>query len=56
MEIEKLKLWRKENGLTQRKMADKLGCSERYYQGIESGEYKPSAILEKLIGIITKED
>lgn len=34
---ENLKRARKEKGLTQQQMADKLGISQRYYQKIEQG-------------------
>ena len=35
---ENLKKARKEAGLTQQQMADKLGISERYYKQIEAGQ------------------
>lgn len=34
---ENLKRARKEKGLTQQQMADKLGISQRYYQKLEQG-------------------
>ena len=38
MAREKLKKARREAGLTQQQMADKLGISLRYYQNIETGD------------------
>lgn len=52
MDKERLKAWRKSHNLTQRQMAEKLGCTERYYHGLETGEYKPSSIMERLIKVV----
>lgn len=51
-----LKAWRKKDGITQKAAAKALGCSERYYQGLEGGGYIPSSIMIKLVGIVTKKD
>jgi len=40
---------RKKSGLTQEKLAEKLGVSARYIQSLEAGEYFPS--LPKLVAL-----
>lgn len=41
----RLKLLRQKSGLTQRKMADLLGKTERHYQAIEAGTINVSATM-----------
>lgn len=44
-----LKLFRKQQGLTQTKMAEKLGISVAHYRNIETGIYDPSyRVMEQL--------
>ena len=55
MARENLKKARREAGLTQQQMADKLGISERYYKQIEAGKRTGGFTLwdtmEDLLGI-----
>ncbi len=55
MARENLKKARKEAGMTQQQVADKLGISLRYYQNIEKGSREGNFILwdclEDLFGI-----
>lgn len=48
-----IKKLRKEKGLTQTYMADKVGLSERQYRRIEKGEVKKYDL--KIISILSKE-
>lgn len=48
-----IKRLRKEKGLTQTYMADKVGLSERQYRRIEKGEVKKYDL--KIISILSKE-
>ena len=55
MSRETLKVARKDEGMTQQQVADKLGISLRYYQEIEDGEATGSIwvwdALEDLFGV-----
>ena len=42
MKRQNLKLFRKQHGLTQAQMAEKLGISMAHYRNIETGIYDPS--------------
>lgn len=50
---ETLKKARKEAGMTQQQMADKLGISIRYYQNIESGSRTGDFVLWDTLEDIT---
>lgn len=54
MQNNQLKEWRGKR--TQKEAAQELGCTERYYQGMEAGQYKPSSIMQRLIDIVTESD
>lgn len=41
---------RREKGLTQEQMADKVGCTRQHYQMVETGVRRPSVKLAKKIG------
>ena len=53
---EVLKEKRKASGFTQSQMADKLKCTEQYYNLIENGHRRPSHERAQLIGKILKID
>ncbi len=53
MAREKLKKARKEAGLTQQQMADKLDISLRYYQNIETGDRTGDFVLWDTLEDIT---
>ena len=53
MSREKLKKARKEAGLTQQQMADKLDISLRYYQNIETGDRTGDFVLWDTLEDIT---
>ena len=53
MAREKLKKARKDAGLTQQQMADKLGISLRYYQNIETGDRTGDFVLWDTLEDIT---
>lgn len=49
VKINKLKQYRKKQGLTQLKLAEIIGVSETYYQKIEYGLSKPNVEIALLI-------
>lgn len=52
MKREKLQAFRKDQGLTQAEMAQKLEISLAHYKGIEYGRQQPSiSVLQKFYGI-----
>ncbi len=52
----KLEKYRKEQGITQTKLADELGVSRQTISSIENGRYNPSLVLAIKISRLLQKD
>lgn len=54
-DAQSIKKFRQSLGLTQAQFAEMLGITRRYVVYLESGKYKPSRLLERLLDCIKKQ-